>query len=91
MGVLMLTNCLGSYTASLLVIIVRSASHGKWYPSENLNNGSLECFFFLLAGIMLVNFLAFLLVARSYKYRDSTNWSLEVTGRKTVQPTDGDV
>ena len=92
MGAFLVTTGLGSYAASLLAIIVRSASHEKWYPSENLNNGSLEYFFFLLAGLMLVNFLVFLLVARSYKYKGSANRSGEVRDdRRTVQPTDGDV
>ena len=68
MGAFLVTTGLGSYFANLLVIIVRSASN-KWYPSDNPNKGTLECFFFLLAGLMMVNFVLFLFIASSYKYK----------------------
>jgi len=69
MGAFLVTSGLGSYVASLLVIIVRAASNSDWYPSEDLNQGHMEYFFFLLAGLMLINFCVFLYIASSYKYK----------------------
>ena len=56
---------LGYYIASALVSIVKRASNGHWYP-DNLNNGSLEYYMFLLAGLMMVNAAVFLLLAVRY-------------------------
>ena len=38
-----------------------------WLPNE-INNGRLEWFSFLLAGVLLVNLVVFVLIARSYHY-----------------------
>ena len=56
---------LGYYVASLLVSIVKHASHNKWY---DLNNGKLEYYMFLLAGLMLINLAVFLYLAVRYQY-----------------------
>ena len=40
----------------------------SWYPDE-LNDGQAEYLFFLLAGIMAVNFAVFVVVAKCYKYK----------------------
>ena len=69
MGAFLVTGGLGNYLANLLVVIVRSASNKDWYPEKDPNQGHLEGFFFVLAGLMLVNFVAFLFVAPSYKYK----------------------
>ena len=69
MGAFLATTAIGNYVANLLVLIVRSASNKDWYPSDDPNQGHLECFFFLLAGLMMVNFLVFLGIASSYKYK----------------------
>ena len=69
MGSYMITFALGHYLTSLLVTIVRSASNSKWYPSNDLNNGKLEYFFFLLAGITIVALAIFAFVASRYTYK----------------------
>ena len=69
MGAFLLTTGLGNYVSILLVVIVRSASNKDWYPSQDPNQGHLEYFFFLLAGLMVVNFVVFLYIASSYKYK----------------------
>ena len=69
MGAFLVTSALGNYVASVLVIIVREASNSVWYPSEDPNQGHMEYFFFLLSGLMLINFVVFLYVASSYKYK----------------------
>ena len=91
MGAFLVTSGLGNYVASLLVLIVRSASNGSWYPSKNPNKGNLEYFFFLLAGLMVVNFVVFLFVASSYKYKTTPRKEIIRDSTDTLQPTDGDV
>ncbi|RMX54607.1 hypothetical protein pdam_00014105, partial [Pocillopora damicornis] len=72
MGAFLVTSGLGNYVANLLVVIVKEASNGDWYPVDNPNKGHFEYFFFLLAGLMMLNFLVFLYVASYYKYKTSS-------------------
>ena len=67
MGVCLAMIGFGYYVASLLAYIVKNASHGKWYP-EDLNDGKLAYYMFLLAGLMLVDAAVFLFVAVRYRY-----------------------
>ena len=91
MGAFLVTSGLGSYVASLLVVIVRSASNTDWYPSQDPNQGNLEYFFFLLAGLMVVNFVVFLYIASSYKYKAAPKRTEEIVKDwDTGQPADGD-
>ena len=69
MGVCWAMIGLGYYVASLLVSIVKHDSHNKWYP-DDLNNGTLEYYMFLLAGLMLINLAVFLYLAVRYRYVD---------------------
>lgn len=69
LGIFCISTGIGYWLSSLLEVIVRSASNNKWYPSENPNEGTMECYFFLLAGLMIVNFVIFVYVASRYKYR----------------------
>ncbi|XP_072051178.1 solute carrier family 15 member 4-like [Amphiura filiformis] len=84
MGIFLLTTGIGGYIGSLLVIIVNAATSAlgaEWFPDE-INDGYLEYYFFLLAGLMLVNFGIFLIIAKKYKYvnvkQDSTDESSSV-------------
>ncbi|XP_078366305.1 solute carrier family 15 member 4-like isoform X2 [Oculina patagonica] len=89
MGAFLVTSGLGNYVANLLVVIVRAASNNDWYPENDPNQGHLEYFFFLLAGLMLVNFVVFLYVASSYKYKAAPKRTEEIF-KDTSQPADGD-
>lgn len=66
---------LGNYLSTLLVTIVTKVTtrHRKlgWIPN-NLNMGHLDYFFWLLAILSVVNFFAYLLVAKSYTYKRVT-------------------
>ncbi|XP_051126749.1 protein NRT1/ PTR FAMILY 8.2-like [Andrographis paniculata] len=66
------TTSLGNYLSTLLVTIVTRATRrgGKagWIP-DNLNRGHLDYYYWLLAGLSLVNFLVYLLIARCYTYK----------------------
>lgn len=62
---------LGNYLSIVIVTIVmkittRDNMHG-WIPAK-LNKGHLEKFYFLLAALTTVDFVVYLLCARSYKY-----------------------
>ena len=63
---------IGSYIANFLVAVVSS----DWYP-EDPNQGHMEYFFFMMAGLMTLNFLLFLFIASSYKYKESSSQSEE--------------
>lgn len=65
---------LGNYVSSMLVIMVMgiTAKGDKpgWIP-EDLNNGHLDRFYFLIAGLTVIDFAIFVYCAKWYK---STNW-----------------
>lgn len=67
MGVFLASTGVGGYLANLLVAVVNS----DWYPEKDPNQGHMEYFFFLLSGLMMLNFLLFLYIASSYKYKAS--------------------
>ena len=57
---------LGNFLSGVLVSIVETQTN--WLP-DDLNQGHLDLYFFLLAILMFVNFCGFSLVALRYKYR----------------------
>ncbi|KAM0926077.1 hypothetical protein ACQ4PT_003903 [Festuca glaucescens] len=63
---------LGNYASSLLVaVVVRATATGGqpgWIP-DDINNGHLDYFFWLLAMLCVGNFGLYLLVARWYNYK----------------------
>ncbi|KAF8781237.1 hypothetical protein HU200_000656 [Digitaria exilis] len=66
---------LGSYLVSITLKFINSVtgergSHG-WIP-ENLNEGRLDQFFWLMAGLQLLNVLAFVYCATRYKRKLAT-------------------
>ena len=74
MGVFLLTTGLGTYAGAALVAIVNAITGSsdpgkKWYPDEDyINDGHyLAYYFFLLAGIMILNFVLYIFVAVSFK------------------------
>ena len=67
---------IGSYIANFLVAVVSS----DWYPAKDPNQGHMEYFFFMMAGLMTLNFLLFLFIASSYKYKESSPQSEGVPG-----------
>ncbi|KAL1328418.1 protein NRT1/ PTR FAMILY 8.3-like isoform X1 [Arachis hypogaea] len=68
----LLTNSLGNYLSSFVVTIVarltrKDGSHG-WLP-DNLNEGHLDYFFWLLAALSFLNMLVYIVYARMYKQK----------------------
>ncbi|XP_030828919.1 solute carrier family 15 member 4 [Strongylocentrotus purpuratus] len=67
-GIYLFYNGIGSYVGSLLVIIVNAASAGhEWIPND-INKGHLEYYFFLLAGVIILNMVYLYFITRNYKY-----------------------
>lgn len=58
----------GYFGSSVAVEVVDAAS-GGWLRSNNLNRDRLEYFYWLLAGLSVVNFGVYLLCASWYKYK----------------------
>lgn len=71
----LITVTLGSYLVSVMLNIISSVTVGRgssgWIP-ENLNEGHLDRFFWLMAGLQLLNLLAFVYCATRYKRRLAT-------------------
>ncbi|KAL5728140.1 hypothetical protein ACHQM5_001261 [Ranunculus cassubicifolius] len=69
-GLSMSSTALGSYLTSMLLSLVMeiTTKDGKkgWVP-PNLNDGQMDMFFFLLAGLTSVNLVAFIYCAKRYK------------------------
>ena len=78
MGLFLAMIGLGYYVALLLASIVKNASDSKWYP-DDLNDGTLEDYLFLLAGLMLINAAVFLFLAVRYRYADHAHQNTPVT------------
>ncbi|KAF0929688.1 hypothetical protein E2562_023036 [Oryza meyeriana var. granulata] len=64
---------LGSYLVSAMLTIISSvtAGNGGWIP-ENHNEGHLDRFFWLMAALHLINLIAFVCCATSYKRKLAT-------------------
>uniref|UniRef100_A0A0D6QSU4 Major facilitator superfamily (MFS) profile domain-containing protein n=1 Tax=Araucaria cunninghamii TaxID=56994 RepID=A0A0D6QSU4_ARACU len=62
---------LGNYVSSLLVTIVMKITHKEnspgWIPG-NLNKGHMDRFYFLLAALTSIDFIAYIYCARGYRY-----------------------
>uniref|UniRef100_A0A0D6QXA6 Major facilitator superfamily (MFS) profile domain-containing protein n=1 Tax=Araucaria cunninghamii TaxID=56994 RepID=A0A0D6QXA6_ARACU len=71
----LLTTALGNYLSSLIVTIVAyvTTQGGKqgWIP-DNLNEGHLDYYFWVLAFISLLNLVVYLACAHWYKYKKAT-------------------
>uniref|UniRef100_A0A1J3H1Q4 Protein NRT1/ PTR FAMILY 2.11 n=1 Tax=Noccaea caerulescens TaxID=107243 RepID=A0A1J3H1Q4_NOCCA len=72
-----------SYLANFLIATVhrttQNSKTGNWL-AEDLNKGRLDLFYFMIAGILAVNFAYFLVMARWYRYKGSDD---EVTSYET--------
>lgn len=58
----------GNFLSSAIIAIVEKASKGKWL-GNNLNRAHLHFFYFLLAGLGVLDLCAFVFVAKRYVYK----------------------
>ncbi|KAG2311844.1 hypothetical protein Bca4012_026334 [Brassica carinata] len=89
----MASMALGNYVNSLMVNIVmaitaRGNSHG-WIP-EDLNEGHIDWFYFLIAILAAINFVFYLVFAKWYQPISHDEDSIKGTGvnRKTISELD---
>ncbi|KAI3974137.1 hypothetical protein MKX01_033388 [Papaver californicum] len=93
-----LTISMANYLSGFMVSIVNrttnNASDGNWL-AEDLNQGKLDYFYFMIAGLGVLNLGYFLVVARWYKYKNAANSSdddendaIEMAKATTKQPTE---
>ncbi|KAK9901796.1 hypothetical protein M0R45_001958 [Rubus argutus] len=78
-----------NYLNSFLVSIVhhttsRNGSMGDWLP-EDLNKGKLDYFYYLVAGLEVMNLIYFVLVARWFKYKASGGSAASEVGLEDMQ------
>ncbi|KAF8390284.1 hypothetical protein HHK36_024809 [Tetracentron sinense] len=70
-----------SYLSGFLVTIVHrttaGAATGNWLP-EDLNKGRLDYFYYMIAGLGVLNFGYFLVCARWYRYKGRSDTTLEM-------------
>nr|XP_043616297.1 protein NRT1/ PTR FAMILY 4.5-like [Erigeron canadensis] len=59
----------GYYSSSIVVEVVNKVSNG-WLASNNLNRDKLNNFYWLLAGLSIVNLGIYLMCASWYKYKE---------------------
>ncbi|GLT25847.1 hypothetical protein SLA2020_009500 [Shorea laevis] len=73
-----------SYLSTLFIAIVhrttKRTATGDWLP-EDLNKGRLDYFYYVIAGLGVLNMGYFLVCAKWYKYKENTD-PLEVNGEK---------
>ncbi|CAN6581391.1 unnamed protein product [Malus baccata var. baccata] len=69
------TVALGNYLSTLLVTVVTKVTKKNgnlgWIP-DNLNRGHLDYFYWLLAVLSVINFLAYLWIAKWFTYKKAT-------------------
>eukprot|EP01130_Rhizamoeba_saxonica_P014468 TRINITY_DN6325_c0_g1_i3.p1 TRINITY_DN6325_c0_g1~~TRINITY_DN6325_c0_g1_i3.p1 ORF type:complete len:444 (+),score=62.15 TRINITY_DN6325_c0_g1_i3:173-1504(+) len=71
MAVFLITTGLGNYLGSLVVFTTNFVSDyfgDQWIKNE-VNDGHLDYYFFLLAGLGVINLIGFILVGRRYQYK----------------------
>jgi len=70
-----------SYLSAFLVSVVHrttsKSATGNWLP-EDLNKGRLEYFYYMIAGIEVLNFVYFLMFSKWYKYRETISSSSSI-------------
>ena len=66
----LMSTALGNYLSSLILTVVTSITSGAgkagWIP-DNLNEGHLDYFFWLLAGLSCLNMVVYVVCAKAYK------------------------
>nr|GEU34243.1 protein NRT1/ PTR FAMILY 6.4-like [Tanacetum cinerariifolium] len=67
-GLFLSTLAMGYFFSSVLVSLTDMATNGSWL-TNNLNRGKLENFYWLLAILGVINFLAFLVLASRHQYK----------------------
>ena len=78
----LLSTAMGGYMAGALIPLVNWASGtwGKEWIPDHLNHGRLDLFFYLIAGLNMLNFFYFLYVSVHFQYKDIKHGSFRASG-----------
>ncbi|XP_045824159.1 protein NRT1/ PTR FAMILY 8.3-like isoform X1 [Trifolium pratense] len=72
----LLTTSLGNYLSSFILTVVTyfttQGGNPGWIPADNLNKGHLDYFFWLLAGLSIVNMLVYIVSAKKYRKKKAS-------------------
>ncbi|XP_072990589.1 protein NRT1/ PTR FAMILY 6.4 [Typha latifolia] len=79
-GLFLATLSMGFFLSSLLVSLVDKATNGGWIKN-NLNKGRLDYFYWMLAVLGVINFMAFLVFASRHEYK-VVNYGLNGEGKE---------
>ncbi|KAM0862216.1 hypothetical protein ACQ4PT_045418 [Festuca glaucescens] len=71
-GLFLVTLSMGFFLSSFLVFLVHAVTRGTWIQN-NLDTGRLDLFYWMLAVLGVVNFAAFVVIARRHEYKPSTS------------------
>ncbi|KAL9231117.1 hypothetical protein vseg_006379 [Gypsophila vaccaria] len=69
-GLFLSTLSLGFFVSSILVTIVHKFTVKRPWIADNLNQGRLENFYWLLAVLSILNFFVYLVFAKWYRYKE---------------------
>ncbi|KAF5725329.1 protein NRT1/ PTR FAMILY 2.11-like [Tripterygium wilfordii] len=72
------SNYLSSFLVSMVHQLSSRSRTGGWL-AEDLNKGKLDYFYYMIAGMGVVNFVYFLLCAKWYRYKGTGDGSIEMT------------
>ncbi|CAN1215973.1 Protein NRT1/ PTR FAMILY 6.2 [Linum perenne] len=94
-GLFLTTLSLGFFVSSFLVMVVKKVTttntHQGWL-ADNINHGRLDCFYWLLALLGVVNFVVFLVCATWYKPKQEdhhgSGLDIEITNAKNIGDVD---
>ncbi|KAK6774297.1 hypothetical protein RDI58_029536 [Solanum bulbocastanum] len=67
-GLFLSTLSMGFFMSSLLVSIVHKVTNGSWLKN-NLNNGKLDYFYWMLAVLGVLNYFVFLVFSTTHQYK----------------------
>ncbi|KAJ9560192.1 hypothetical protein OSB04_005352 [Centaurea solstitialis] len=77
----------GSYLSSFLILMVHRLTreeNGRNWLAEDLNKAKLDRFYYLCAGLGVMNFIYFLMCAKWYKYKGTGNEPVDMKPRKHI-------
>lgn len=81
------TNALGSWLTIPLTLLVNIQPNNEWIAS-NVDDGHLDYYFFLLAGLMVAAQIVFGYISNNFQYADSN--ILQLLSKQTTSNQDED-
>lgn len=85
-----LASSFGNYLGTFMVTLVHkyTGKERNWLPDRNLNKGRLEFFYWLMAGVQVLNFVYYLICASLYTYKTLEEHTESCKGTDDVELAD---